>query len=181
MILIRGFDRHELFSSLEHRFGLRGICVAEYPMYRGLSRLLGMKVGPVPEDIEASFEALADLYRRDHDFFFLHFKKTDSSGEDGDFARKVEAIERVDRLIPPLVDLHPSVLVVTGDHSTPARMASHSWHPVPLLLHSKLALVDSVHTFDECACVNGALGIRPGLHLMGLALAHAGKLKKYGA
>jgi 2,3-bisphosphoglycerate-independent phosphoglycerate mutase len=181
MILLRGFDGYEPFPSLESRFGLNGICIAEYPIYRGLSRLLGMEVASPPEGIDASFEMLSSLYGDDYDFYFLHIKKTDSTGENGDFGQKVEAIEMVDRLIPAVIDLHPDVLVVTADHSTPARMAVHSWHPVPLIISSRLARVDPAAAFDEYTCLQGALGVRPGMHLMGLALAHAGRLTKYGA
>jgi 2,3-bisphosphoglycerate-independent phosphoglycerate mutase len=181
MVLLRGFDTYAPLASLESRFGLRGVCIAEYPMYRGIGRLLGMRIEPPPEDIEAAFQCLRARYGDDYDFFYLHIKQTDSSGEDGDFEKKVKVIERVDRLMPMLMDLKPDVLVVTADHSTPVCMRSHSWHPVPLMIHSRVARIDEVDAFDEYACMRGALGIRPGLHLMGLALAHAGRLMKYGA
>lgn len=181
MVLLRGFDQARPWPSLAERFKLSGICVADYPMYRGLSRLLGLQVMPLPGGLEARFQALQACYGAQHDFYFLHVKHTDSSGEDGDFAAKVRALEAVDCLIPQITALDPDVLVVTGDHSTPAVMGSHSWHPVPVLLRARYARVDAVATFDEYACAQGALGLRPGLHLMGLALAHAGRLKKYGA
>jgi 2,3-bisphosphoglycerate-independent phosphoglycerate mutase len=181
IVLLRGFDTYTPLPSLKSRFGLRGVCVAEYPMYRGIGRLLGMRIEPPPEGIEASFQALRALYGHEYDFYYLHIKETDSSGEDGDFEQKVKAIERVDRLMPMVMDLNPDVLVVTADHSTPVCMRSHSWHPVPLMIYSRVARVDEVNTFDEYACMRGSLGIRPGLHLMGLALAHAGRLVKYGA
>jgi 2,3-bisphosphoglycerate-independent phosphoglycerate mutase len=167
---------HELFK-------LKGVCIADYPMYQGLSRLLGMEVIPPEnkETIEASFDTLGTTYGEDYDFYFLHIKKTDSTGEDGDFDEKVKAIEAVDQFIPRIGNLNPDVLVVTGDHSTPAVMGSHSWHPVPVMIRSKWARVDEVEAFDEFACAQGSLGLRPGKHLMGLALAHAGRLKKYGA
>jgi 2,3-bisphosphoglycerate-independent phosphoglycerate mutase len=128
-----------------------------------------------------AFQALIRRYGGNHDFYFLHIKKTDSRGEDGDFDRKVEVIEEVDRLIPDLIDLEPDVLVVTADHSTPALLASHSWHPVPVMIRAGFARVDDVEGFHELACLNGALGLRPGIHLMGLALAEAGRLNKFGA
>jgi 2,3-bisphosphoglycerate-independent phosphoglycerate mutase len=181
MILLRGFEKYASFPSLQDRFGLRGICIAEYPMYRGVSRLMGLDVAAPPQGMEASFEDLKDLYGGDYDFYFLHVKKTDSSGEDGDFDKKVKVIEEVDRLMPVAANLMPDVLVVTADHSTPARMAGHSWHPVPVMIRSERARVDLVGNFDEFACAQGSLGTRPGLHLMGLALAHAGRLRKYGA
>jgi len=179
MVLLRGFGNYEPLPSLEKRFALRGICIAEYPMYRGISRLLGMEVAPPPGSMKASFENLMTLYGNDYDFYFLHIKKTDSSGDDSDFDEKVKIIEKVDRLIPTVANLEPDVLVVTADHSTPALMGTHSWHSVPVMIRSKLARVDPVDTFDESACISGSLGMRPGVHLMGLALAHAGRLKKY--
>ena len=111
----------------------------------------------------------------------MHVKYTDSRGEDGDFDAKVKVIEEVDRLLPILTDLHPEVMVVTADHSTPAMLKAHSWHPVPVLLHGKYARVDTVQTFDEIACSIGLLGCRPMVNLMPLVLAHALRLQKYGA
>lgn len=181
MILLRGFDRYEPFPSLEERFQLKGICVAEYPMYRGISRLFGMEIAPAPGSLEDSFRTLVSLYGSGHVFYFLHVKQTDSTGEDGDFDQKVQVIGRVDELIPMAANLKPEVLVVTADHSTPMIMGTHSWHPVPVMIRSKYTRGDPVETFDEYACLKGSIGIRPGFHLMGLALANAGRLKKFGA
>jgi 2,3-bisphosphoglycerate-independent phosphoglycerate mutase len=181
MVLLRGFDRYQPLPSLKERFALRGVCIAEYPMYRGVCRLLGMEVLPPPEDLKNSFDALKTLYAEDYDFYFLHVKKTDSAGEDGDFDSKVKAIQQVDEFIPEVANLAQDVLVITADHSTPALMKSHSWHPVPVILRSPFCRIDPVTSFDELECSRGALGMRPGIHLMGLALAHAERLKKYGA
>jgi 2,3-bisphosphoglycerate-independent phosphoglycerate mutase len=127
------------------------------------------------------FELVRPSYSDQFDFYFLQLKHTDSQGEDGDFDKKVAVIEEVDALLPQVIDLEPDVLVVTADHSTPAVMGSHSWHPVPVLLKSQFARYGGADSFDESACLRGALGIRPALDLMGLALAHAGRLQKYGA
>ncbi|MGD9042033.1 MAG: 2,3-bisphosphoglycerate-independent phosphoglycerate mutase [Desulfobacteraceae bacterium] len=181
MILMRGFDNYEPLTSLESRFGLKGICIAQYPMYRGISRLLGLDIAPPLEGMEAAVESLESLYGPNHDFYFVHIKKTDSNGEDGDFHKKVKVIEHFDGLMPRVANLQPDVLVITADHSTPALMGIHSWHPVPLLIRSKFARVDAVDAFHEEACLRGSLGIRPGVHLIGLALAHAGRMGKYGA
>ena len=180
-ILLRGFSCFAQFPSLEKRFALKGICLADYPMYRGLSRLLGMELADPPASLENSFQPLQRVYGEDFDFYFAHIKQTDSAGEDGDFARKVSAIEKVDALLPQITELDPEVLVITGDHSTPSIMAAHSWHPVPVLLHSKYTLRDPVEHFDEYNCARGSLAMRPAIDLMGLALAHAGRLRKYGA
>lgn len=181
MILLRGFEKYHPLPSLGDRFKLKGVCIADYPMYRGVSRLLGMKVLPRPEGMKQRFQTLADCYGNEYDFYFLHVKKTDSYGEDADFDHKVELIEEIDRLIPQVTALKPDVLVVTADHSTPAIMGRHSWHPVPVMLAAATAKIDPVTSFDEYACIQGSLGTRPGTHLMGLALANAGRLQKFGA
>lgn len=180
-VLLRGFERYEPLPSLKDRFALRGVCIADYPMYRGVSRLVGMDVTPHPGGLENRFKTLASIYGDDYDFYFLHVKKTDSFGEDADFDRKVCKLEQIDALLPQLVELNPDVLVVTADHSTPAAMGNHSWHPVPMMLKARYARVDKVDRFEDYACAEGMLGVRPGTHLMGLALANAGRMQKFGA
>jgi 2,3-bisphosphoglycerate-independent phosphoglycerate mutase len=149
-------------------------------MYRGIARLLGMVIGPQPDSLKGEIMALRENYGK-YDFFFVHVKATDSRGEDGNFDAKVKVIEEVDSLIPMVTDLKPDVLVITGDHSTPAALASHSWHPLPVLLYSATARPDRVKRFGERDCILGGLGRMPTVHLMGLALAHAGRLEKFGA
>ena len=180
MVLLRGFDRLPRLPSLAKRYGLNGCALAGYPMYRGISRLLGMEVVECGPDLDGEIDALEAAWK-DHDFLFLHFKDTDSRGEDGDFDGKVAAIEELDRAIPRLLRLKPDVIAVTGDHSTPSALASHSWHPVPLLLSAATCRMDGVKTFGETACASGGLGQLPARELMTLALAHAGRLRKFGA
>ena len=180
MMLLRGYSRYRRYPSMQQRFGLDALAIAGYPMYRGIARLLGMMVGPQPSSIREEFDALRDHYGQ-YDFFFLHIKPTDSRGEDGSFDAKVAVIEEVDSLIPNVLALKPDVLVVTGDHSTPAALASHSWHPVPVLLSSADCRPDRVDRFGERDCITGGLGRMPMMHLMGLALAHARRLEKFGA
>ena len=180
MMLLRGYSRYRRYPSMQQRFGLDALAIAGYPMYRGIARLLGMMVGTQPSSIREEFDALRDHYGQ-YDFFFLHIKPTDSRGEDGSFDAKVAVIEEVDSLIPNVLALKPDVLVVTGDHSTPAALASHSWHPVPVLLSSADCRPDRVDRFGERDCITGGLGRMPMMHLMGLALAHARRLEKFGA
>jgi len=179
-VLLRGFAKHTLYPSMKERYGLNALAIATYPMYRGISRLVGMTVLSNIGTLEEEFKALSDHFR-EYDFFYLHVKQTDSRGEDGDFDGKVAVIEEVDRYIPQVRSLQPDVLVVTGDHSTPAKLASHSWHPLPLILHSEYCLVDPVKKFDEISCIGGVLGRMPSVDLMPLALAHARRLTKFGA
>jgi 2,3-bisphosphoglycerate-independent phosphoglycerate mutase len=149
-------------------------------MYKGLARLVGMDVvdglSALPEQIE-KLRQLWDQY----DFFFLHYKYTDSTGEDGNFPAKVEMIERLDSEIPKIRALNPDVLIVTGDHSTPSKLRSHSWHPVPTLLWAPTCRPDPVTEFGESYCLRGGLGQFQAMYLLPLALAHALRLGKYGA
>ena len=162
------------------RFGLRAAAVAIYPMYRGIARLLGMDVLGRPADLAEQLEILRGAWN-DYDYFFLHHKYTDSAGEDGDRARKIEAIEQLDAFVPELRALSPDVIAVSGDHSTPSQMAAHSWHPVPTLLWSERCGRDDVEQYGERWCRQGALGLRPTKDLMAFMLANAGRLAKYGA
>ncbi|MCX5845882.1 MAG: 2,3-bisphosphoglycerate-independent phosphoglycerate mutase [Deltaproteobacteria bacterium] len=180
MLLLRGYSRYRRYPYISERFGLNALAIASYPMYRGIARLLGMVIGPQPATIQEEITALRENYGK-YDFFFVHVKPTDSRGEDGNFDAKVKVIEEVDSLIPLVTDLNPDVLVVTGDHSTPAALASHSWHPLPALLYSATCRPDRVERFGERDCICGGLGRIPMVHLMGLALAHAGRLEKFGA
>jgi 2,3-bisphosphoglycerate-independent phosphoglycerate mutase len=178
-VLARGFAAYEGYPSFQERYGLRALAIAQYPMYRGVARLVGMDVKEIP----GSPSELVELLRanvRSYDFFFLHFKYTDSRGEDGDFEAKVRAIESVDALIPGILEVEPEVLIITGDHSTPATFKAHSWHSVPVLLASRWARPTGA-AFGESECRKGDLGTFEGKHLMTLALAHAGRLAKFGA
>jgi 2,3-bisphosphoglycerate-independent phosphoglycerate mutase len=180
VVLLRGFDTHRELPTFETRFGLRAAAVAIYPMYRGIARLLGMSVLGRPADLAEQLQILHDSWN-DYDYFFLHHKYPDSAGEDGDRARKINAIENLDAVVPELRALSPDVIAVSGDHSTPSQMAAHSWHPVPALLWSERCGRDDVEQFGERWCRHGALGIRPTKDLMALMLANAGRLQKYGA
>ncbi len=180
MILFRGFSRRPHFPAMNEIYKLKPAAIASYPMYRGLARLVGMDVLETGGSIEDEFKTLIRNYS-DYDFFFLHIKGADSAGEDGDFERKVTVIEEVDNLLPKLIGLQPDVIVVTGDHSTPALLKGHSWHPVPVLLYSKWCRADKVSEFSESACLSGGLGRFPATEIMPLAMANALKLVKFGA
>lgn len=179
-LLLRGFDTHKELPSFSERYKVKALAVAAYPMYVGISRLLGFEThqvdGAAPEEVEALARLLPDF-----DFVFMHVKKTDSAGEDGDFGRKVAAIEEVDALVPRMLESGVEVLAVTGDHSTPAQMAAHSWHPVPVLLWGGTAAADGLPAFDEVSCRQGSLGRFEAKHLLPQLLAAAGRLAKYGA
>jgi len=180
MLLLRGLDKRPALPTMQEVFGLRAAAIAVYPMYRGLAKLVGMNALPSGTKLADEFDTLERAWP-DYDFFYLHFKYTDSRGEDGDFTAKIKMIEEFDAYVPRVMALRPDVVVVTGDHSTPAALKSHSWHPVPTLLHSRYCRSDDVEGFSERACVHGGLGVLPATDLMPLALANAMRLTKFGA
>jgi 2,3-bisphosphoglycerate-independent phosphoglycerate mutase len=181
-VTLRGFSSDPRLPKFPEIYGLRSGCIAVYPMYRGVARLVGMDTIEFEGDTPEEEFATAARHWDDYDFFFIHIKKTDSRGEDGDFNKKAEVIESVDRALDKLLDLKPDVLAVTGDHSTPASMRTHSWHPVPFLLWApKLMRPDRQTEFGERACQLGGLGTMPASDVMPLLMAHAGRLQKFGA
>jgi 2,3-bisphosphoglycerate-independent phosphoglycerate mutase len=181
MLLLRGFSQRPDWPQLPDIYGIRPAAIAGYPMYRGVSRLLGMQILETTDELDGKLNLMERRWN-DFDFFFLHVKQTDSAGEDGDFDRKVKLIEEVDQKITRVLEIGPDVIVITGDHSTPAVLKSHSWHPVPVLLHSRYCRPDGVDRFGERDCMRGGLGPRlPAMDLMPLALANALRLKKFGA
>jgi len=179
-VLLRGFAKHPALPTMGELFKLSPAAIATYPMYKGLAKLVGMEILEAGETIEEEFKTLKENYQK-HDFFYLHIKKTDSYGEDGNFEQKVKVIEEVDKYIPEVLSLKPDVLVVTGDHSTPAIMKGHSWHPNPFMLFSKYIRGDEVEQFNEKECVKGGLGRFPAVNVLPLMMANALKLKKFGA
>lgn len=180
-ILTRGWSNYPEIPTYQEIYKLNPACIALYPMYRGLSGFAGMKVyteGIV--DFQSKIKVMKNVWN-DHDFFFFHYKHTDSSGEDGNFDKKVACIEEVDRAIPDILSLNPNVIAITGDHSTPAIMKGHSWHPVPVLLAGESVRPDGVKSFGETAAICGGLGRFDAKFLMTELLSSAGKLAKYGA
>lgn len=183
MVTLRGFATDPRLPKYKDVYKLNAACVAVYPMYKGVSRLVGMKVidTDMHFSVQDEFDTVAKIWN-DYDFVFCHVKYTDSRGEDGNFEGKCQVIEEVDKALPTLLDLNPDVLIITGDHSTPAKYRAHSWHPVPTLLYApETHMPDRLEVFGERECMRGALGQFPATDLMPLALAHAKRLQKYGA
>lgn len=178
--LLRGFSKLPALPGVGDLYGLRAAALAGYPLYRGVAKVCGMEVVDCGKTFPEALDRLEERWA-DFDYFFLHVKGTDMAGEDGDSAAKAAAIEEVDALLPRVLDLGPDVLAITGDHSTPAPMKAHSWHPVPLLLRSDRCFVDECRRFTETEAIRGAIGTLPASDLMGLLLANAGKLQKFGA
>jgi len=181
MLTLRGLAKHPPMPSIVEICKFRAAAIAAYPMYRGLAKLVGMDVIPTGATFADELDTLRQCWDR-YDFFFIHYKKADAAGEDGDFQAKIAALEDVDSYVDDLHALQADVFMVAGDHSTPAVVAGHSWHPVPFLLHPKnYARMDDAEGFNEKTCARGVLGTFPAKDVLSLAMAHSMRLTKYGA
>ncbi|MFW5708101.1 MAG: phosphoglycerate mutase, partial [Bacteroidota bacterium] len=180
MILSRGFAQLPDWPSFHERYKLNPVAVAGYPMYRGIARLLGMEIFSQPK---TPGDIISDAIKamKEYDFVFAHFKDPDKTGENGDVKEKIKALEALDEALPELTEAAPDVLIITGDHSTPAPLGAHSWHPVPVLLKGPGIRGPFLHRFDEETALQGELGTIMSKEIMTLAMAHAGKLAKFGA
>lgn len=178
--LIRGFSKYPRLPQFPQVYKIKACAIATYPMYKGIAKLVGMDVLETGVTIEDEVNTLKNSWEK-YDFFYFHVKKTDSYGEDGDFDSKVHVIEEVDSVLPQILSLKPDVLVVTGDHSTPAILKSHSWHPVPFMIWSAYTRRGLNRSFDEFECARGSLGTIYAVDAMSLMLSHALRLEKFGA
>ncbi len=183
MVLLRGFDKLPDIDKLQDIYKLTPCAIASYPMYKGIAKAVGMEVIPLEghgELLEEKIKLYEENYDK-YDYIFFHVKKTDSYGEDGNFENKVHQIEAFDEALPRILAKNPDVIAITGDHSTPCVMKGHSWHPVPFLLSAPNLRADNAERFTETFCLKGVLGRMYSMQMMSLLMAHAGKLKKYGA
>ena len=178
-ILLRGFSKRPDIPLFPEKYRMESLAITTYPMYRGIAKLIGMRVEKEPRDYAEMVSILRDHYGK-YQFFFMHIKETDVAGEDGNFKAKVEAIEGVDKIVPDIYALKPKVLVITGDHSTPCALKGHSWHPVPFLIVADTGERDGI-TFHEKNCLRGSGGTIYAKELMTLAMAYGSKLDKFGA
>lgn len=181
MLTLRGIDLYEPLPSFQELYHLNPTSIAVYPMYKGVSRLAGMTVQEHgQETIADQIEILRKVWD-DFDYFFIHVKKTDSYGEDGNFEGRVSVLEEVDPFVAKMRELKPDVIAVTGDHSTPSPLKSHSWHPVPLMIYSDCCRPDRVSAYNETALLAGGLGTIHATSILPLMLANGKRLTKYGA
>ena len=179
MVLLRGWAQLPSLPPMGEVYRLNPGAIAAYPMYRGLATVAKMRIIPTGHTFSDEVDTLEQEFDN-HDFFFIHYKPADAAGEDGDFDAKVKTLEDLDPLIPRIRELNPDVFMVAGDHSTPAIMAAHSWHPVPFMLHSKLTRGEGIPAFNERDCNQGSIGSIPATSIMTLAMSHSGKLTKFG-
>lgn len=179
--LLRGYSKLPKIENFCEKYQLRSLAIAAYSMYKGIASLMGMDVAKLSfNSWEEEIEELKISYQN-YDFFYLHFKEIDTAGEDGNFEKKVALIEKFDKLLLEILKLDFSVIAIASDHSTPALLKGHSWHPSPFLLYSKFSRNKEKIKFCEKSCQKGSLGIFKAQKVIPLLLAYSLRLKKFGA
>ncbi|MEM2848902.1 MAG: 2,3-bisphosphoglycerate-independent phosphoglycerate mutase [Candidatus Bathyarchaeia archaeon] len=187
VVLPRGASILTKVEGFKERYKLKASCVAGGTLYKGVAKFAGMNVLNVPgatgtyetnykAKVEASLKALKDA-----DFVFLHFKQPDLAGEDGDYRRKIEVVQRIDEALKPLTALEDTLIVVTADHSTPCSIKTHSADPVPVMVCGEEVRRDGIEGFDEVKAARGGLNRIRGLDLMPILLDIVNLAEKYGA
>tara|TARA_Y100001936_G_C16094023_1_gene689821 strand:- start:14064 stop:15287 length:1224 start_codon:yes stop_codon:yes gene_type:complete len=180
-VLLRGFSTFPKIPTFNELYDIKSCSITTYPMYKGIAALVGMKPEiPKNQSIVSQVQALSDSYNK-YEFFYLHVKKTDSYGEDGNYKKKIQIIEEFDKVVPKIQKIGFDVITITGDHSTPAKMKSHSWHPVPILINSKNSFYGNSQRFTEKECLKGTVGTLEAKNLLNIIFAHADMLNKFGA
>ena len=128
--------------------------------------------------VEAAIRAL-----NDYDLVFLHIKATDNVSHDKNPKKKVEVLEWISRELKPLVEKVLSedyYLALTGDHTTPCEVGSHTGDPVPLAIIGPGVRRDGVKRFDEISCALGGLNRIRGMDLMRILMNYLGRVPLFG-
>lgn len=154
------------------------ISVNNMPLESGFSTLSGMNVFSVEypklKGID-SYENLHDALKKIcnfsvkvlkknlgvADYAYIHIKETDLPGHDNKPLEKKEMIEFVDKTlfkyIRKIAPPNGIKVVVTGDHSTPCKLKSHSADPVPVLFYNNGDVPEEKY-FNEKEAKRGRLG-----------------------
>ena len=169
-LLLRGAGEFKPIYSFKDKYGRESACVAGGGLYKGIAKMIGMDVIPVPSatadtdtDLWDKVEAVIKAFEK-YDFVFLHIKGTDVCSHDGRYEDKKKFIEKIDVYFKNLLKLKETLIIVTGDHSTPCELKEHSLDLVPLLIYGNGK--DDTTSFSEREAKKGSLGIIKGEELL---------------
>lgn len=166
------------FPSMKEARGLRLGSFVQMPVEKGIALLTGIDVVNLPLSIgkpEIDYPLWAETAvkkSKDFDGLYIHIKGPDEPAHDGNFAKKKESIEAIDKFffgsLMPKINLQDYVIAITADHSTPCKLKSHSADPVPLLICGGALKPDGTMSFSEKAARLGSLGELNGQEILPL-------------
>ena len=148
-----------------------GAVISAVDLIKGIGHYAGLRnievegaTGLYNTNYEGKTEAALEALRTD-DFVYLHIEASDEAGHEGDISLKLRTIEYLDsRVVGPIVEEvsrwdEPVAIAILPDHPTPCEHRTHTADPVPFLIYYPGIEADSVQTFDEVACKQGACGM----------------------
>jgi 2,3-bisphosphoglycerate-independent phosphoglycerate mutase len=164
-----GGNRLPNFFDLGKHYNVSFACLADMPVERGISRLAGMhliEIPPPSDDIKGDSILRAKELSKSlpsFDCFYIHIKGPDEPGHDGNFVKKYQIIESIDKFffgnLLSEINLKNTLICITSDHATPCNMKSHSDNPVPLLITGLKIKSDNCSNFSEKQCAKGSIGL----------------------
>jgi len=167
----------KLFN-INQRYNVSFECLADMNTERGIAEMAGMEsflLAPPSGNLQVDMQVRVETLLKDlpkHDCFYIHLKGPDEPGHDGNYNRKTEVIEAIDRyFFGPLlkqISLKDTVICVTSDHATPCILKVHSDTPVAVLIAGGNVAGDGrAVKFSEKNAALGSLGtIMRGCELM---------------
>ncbi|MDP3142966.1 MAG: alkaline phosphatase family protein [Candidatus Omnitrophota bacterium] len=176
-------DRLPKFPSMKESLSINFGSFVEMPVEKGIALLTGMEVVDVPSstghwDIDYSVWAKIALEKiKNFDGLYIHIKGPDEPAHDGNFQKKKDNIEAIDKFffanLVPKVDWENTILAVTADHATPCNLKAHSDDPVPLLICGGKIQPDNITSFSEKTVAFGSLKKLLGKDIMRLLISFA--------
>ncbi len=186
-ILLRGAGKVPELPDFNKKYNLRAACISGTPLIRGIAKLAGFDIinvngmtGRIDTDynniINTAVESL-----NEYNFILINIKGTDIGGHDKKPEIKKYAIEETDKALKQLKSiLNDTLIVITGDHSTPCSYGDHTGDPVPVLFSTNGIINDDVKRFDELSVSHGYYKIKSS-DIMPLILSYSDRSEKYGA
>jgi 2,3-bisphosphoglycerate-independent phosphoglycerate mutase len=155
------------FKPIKDSTGIDFGCFVQMPVEKGIALLCGMEVidvGLPSGNLEQDYTLWADKAHQNIQKFeglYIHIKGPDEPAHDGDFLKKKEIVELIDKFffgkLLSLINKEDYIICVTADHSTVCKVKAHTADPVPLLIYSK-GLKDNTDRFTEAQAKKGSLG-----------------------
>ncbi|MCC6446506.1 MAG: 2,3-bisphosphoglycerate-independent phosphoglycerate mutase [Armatimonadetes bacterium] len=189
IVLPRGVGMAPNLEDFGKLHGLKGVCIVEVGLIKGIGKYVGMDVidvagstGGLDSDVMAIGRAVTDALK-DYNFILCNVKGPDIAGHDGSARAKVEIIEKIDAMVGFLMEnIGPETyLVITADHSTPVSVKDHSGDPVPIVFCGPGVRTDDCIAFGERSAARGGLHRIRGVDIISILTNLLGVQEKFGA
>ena len=186
-IMLRGAGKIPAIPPFQEKYSMRAACISGTPLIRGIAGLAGftnLKVEGMNGRVDTNYKNIISAAVKaldTYDFILVNIKGTDIAGHDRKPELKKSVIEQVDSVIAPFLErLDDTLIVVTGDHSTPCSYGDHTGDPVPVMFATNGIINDDVRYFDELSVSSGYYKITSN-DIMPIIMSYSDRAVKYGA